>query len=310
VIAFLSLNTVLERIHVIGKIALGEKNYSTELLESPSGFAVIAAFMAQEIGAQAKLFALVGKEPGHIIVQKLDEASMPFVVVETHSPSRIVTTVVEKDLGRSTMVAIDPSPYINSSEVTGIIEKMESQASLFDVLVIGGSLPNGVSPDTYAAAISKFNNLNKRIIIDSRGEALRLAIEAMPLMVKFDVHQAESYSNRQFKQKQQIVDFANHIRNCGVSIVVVTSGKEGALMACVEGTMWATPPRISEINSYGCGDSFCGGFASELNRGGSLENCLRLATACGVANALSMNPASVSAGSVYEMLPLVKVEYM
>ena len=52
------------------------------------------------------------------------------------------------------------------------------------------------------------------------------------------------------------------------------------------------PPRIKPINTAGSGDCLLACFAETLELGGNVDDALRLGTAAGAANALTMGPGA------------------
>jgi tagatose 6-phosphate kinase len=82
--------------------------------------------------------------------------------------------------------------------------------------------------------------------------------------------------------------------------IVVTMGKDGAA-AWAEGKLWrVTAPRVEVISAIGSGDAFAAGLVAAMPRG--IEEALRLAAACGVANALTAYSGVVHPKDVTRLL--------
>jgi sugar/nucleoside kinase (ribokinase family) len=78
---------------------------------------------------------------------------------------------------------------------------------------------------------------------------------------------------------------AGRMLSRGETLVVVKLGSQGALAVDRDRVIHSPPIAVEEVDAVGAGDSFDAGFLAGRLAGGSLEETLRLATACG---ALSM----------------------
>jgi tagatose 6-phosphate kinase len=88
--------------------------------------------------------------------------------------------------------------------------------------------------------------------------------------------------------------------------LVVTLGKDGAA-ACADGKLLrVTSPRVDVVSPIGSGDAFAAGLVTAMPRG--IEQALRLATACGIANALTPHSGVVCREDVDKLMRDVTVE--
>ncbi|HRE29120.1 MAG TPA: PfkB family carbohydrate kinase, partial [Anaerolineales bacterium] len=83
----------------------------------------------------------------------------------------------------------------------------------------------------------------------------------------------------------QLTVAAAVLRDLGAQNVVVSLGKEGALLHTADGTWQAQSPRIQEKNPIGAGDSMVGGMVWSLSQGHALKDALGWGIASGAATA-------------------------
>ena len=81
---------------------------------------------------------------------------------------------------------------------------------------------------------------------------------------------------------------------------IVTLGSKGAIASDGRRVWRATTPAIKAISAVGSGDAFAAGLALGLSRGQTLAEAMKLASACGAANAMTalaghLFPADVEA---------------
>jgi len=90
--------------------------------------------------------------------------------------------------------------------------------------------------------------------------------------------------------------------------IVVTLGSAGAML-CDGHTCWrATSPRVVTVSAVGSGDSFAGGLAVALHQKRSLIEALKLAIACGAANAMTPRAGFLDADLARKMAAEVTVQ--
>ena len=108
-------------------------------------------------------------------------------------------------------------------------------------------------------------------------------------MVKPNKDELEMLFQIKLTTNEQIIECARKIYDMGIPYVVVSLGGEGAVLICEEGVFRGTPPKITAVNTVGCGDSMVGAFAVAMIREYSPEKALAYAMAVATANALSEN---------------------
>lgn len=92
-----------------------------------------------------------------------------------------------------------------------------------------------------------------------------------------------------------------------MELVAISLGAEGSIIGYKGGYYKVTVPKINAINPVGSGDSYVAGVAIGLERGYDIEYILRLASACGTANALEEETGSVKLDVVQELLDRVTI---
>ena len=137
--------------------------------------------------------------------------------------------------------------------------------------------------------------------VDASGDALVDAVRAHPYIVKPNREEARALGAH-IESWDDAPVAAEGIRNRhGVQIVLITGGADGAVVASADGVWSANSPRINVVSTLGSGDSALAGFLWALGRGDDCGEALRLAVACGAANALTVGAGRCSAVRIAEM---------
>ncbi len=156
-----------------------------------------------------------------------------------------------------------------------ILKELTEKAEWF---VLSGSIPPGVSPGVYREMIKLL--AGKKVVLDTSGEGFREAVAAGPWIIKPNVHELQEFANKPLETPAAILAQARAVsQQYGIATVVVSLGKEGAIFAQGEETVWAVPPPVQVKSTVGAGDAMVAGIVAGTLQGLTLTETARLATA-------------------------------
>jgi len=224
------------------------------------------------------------------------ETEFIWIQVET----RTNVSIVSSSQNRYVKVN-EPGPTISASEAVDLLEKVRTLARPGDWWVLAGSLPPAVPATIYADIIAIVQSRRARVILDTSGEALIHGCHAGPYLVKPNAYEAHKLTGLPVDSLEQIIAAAQAVRELGTQVVVVSMGKDGAMLV-EDGQAWiAKSPKIEERNPIGAGDSMVGGLVWGLNADLELHEALRWEVACGAA-AASLSGTGVGSRALVESL--------
>ena len=175
-----------------------------------------------------------------------------------------------------------PGPAVSGQQAEGLLCEL-SRLQKDDLLCLCGSLPPGMPMDSYAHMLKAAQGV--RAIVDTSGEALLCALEEKPWLVKPNRDELAALVGRELPTLKDVVSAAEWLREKGAENVLVSLGRDGALL-CAEGVRLYQPaPDGKVIGTVGAGDSLVAGFAAGWQRYGDMTQALRLGVACGSATA-------------------------
>ena len=174
-----------------------------------------------------------------------------------------------------------PGPAVSHQQVEGLLKDL-SRLQEDDLLCLCGSLPPGMGADSYARMLKA---AGVRAIVDTSGEALLCALSEKPWLVKPNRDELAALVGRELPTLADVIAAAEWLRDKGAENVLVSMGKDGALL-CAEGKRLYQPaPEGEVVGTVGAGDSLVAGFAAGWQRYGDGAQALRLGVACGSATA-------------------------
>jgi 1-phosphofructokinase len=199
---------------------------------------------------------------------------VPVSAVPIAGAMRVNMSIIESD-GRLTKVN-EPGPPLSAADADAMVAAAAS-ASRGGWVVGCGSLPPGAPRDFYAR-LARLATADRRIAIDSSGDALAAAIGADIALVKPNRQELEDLAKRPLDTLGQVVDCAREMLARG-GAALVSLGADGAVYVDSEGAVHAEARLADPANPVGAGDALLAGFLAA----GARRDALPVAVAWAVA---------------------------
>jgi tagatose 6-phosphate kinase len=258
------------------------------LTERPGGKAVNVARVLHRLGEPTRLVAPAGGGTGDLLRRGLAAAGLEASLVGSGRPTRRTVTVVEREGGGPTTL-VEPASLDCWPDVVAAVETNLDDA---DVLVISGSVPDGVPENGLAALVSAGRRRSMPVLVDTHGPWLVSALAAGASVVKPNAHELTAISG-----DDDPVRAARALALSWGATVVASLGEDGAVAASPTGVWEARPAEILVGNPTGAGDALVAGLARGLLRdplaAASPERLLHDAVALSAAAVLSPEAGDV-----------------
>ncbi len=127
-------------------------------------------------------------------------------------------------------------------------------------VVMGGSVPAGVSADIYASLIAAVHARGGSVVLDTSGQPLHYALQLRPAIAKPNSAElAELYGSRIDTPQQAVQAARTCLLAAGVKLAVVSMGSDGAVFVDCDHAVVARPPKVEVKSTVGAGDSMVAG---------------------------------------------------
>ena len=262
--------------------------------------------MLMSLGTRSVALGFAGGDSGKLLRNGLISLGIETDFIWIDGETRTNVSIVTADHERYVKVN-EPGPTVLEKEQQALLAQVRRLATAGDLWVLCGSLPPGVPDDFYAQIISLVQRAEGHVILDASGAALRQGCQAGPLLVKPNGVEAHNLTGLPVSTTAEIAAAAVKIQGLGVANVVVSLGKEGAMLVEDEQAWLLASPAIVERNPIGAGDSLVGGLVWGLDQGLALPEALRWGVACGAAAASCSGTAVGRRDEVEELVKLVTV---
>ena len=227
------------------------------------GFNVSRMLMSLETPSTALGFA--AGRAGELLRDGLESLGIQTDFVWVDGETRTNVSIVEGN-GRYVKVN-EPGPTIAAADQEKLLAQIWQLAQLDDWWVLAGSLPPGVPATLYADIIAILHEAGAKAILDTSGEALEYGCGARPFLAKPNDAEVSKLTGLPVQNRSQIATAAQTVQATGVRNVVISLGKDGAMLADGQQTVVAASPAIEERNPIGAGDSMVGGLVWGLSQG-------------------------------------------
>ena len=273
------------------------------------GFNVSRALAAW--GEKSVALGFVGGLTGRRIAAGLTELGIATDFVEIAQETRTNISIFAQNQPHYIKVN-EAGPDIAPAEEAALLDKVRHLAHAADWWVLSGSLPPGVSATVYADVIRAVQAAGGKVILDASGASLRHGCEAGPYLVKPNAVEAGELIARPVTSPEEAYAAVDSIHRLGAENVLISLGKNGAILSDGTRCWLARPPQIEERNPIGAGDSMVAGLVWQLSQNAPWPEAMRWAVASGAA-AASLDGTAVGNRAMVdrlaEQIELIPVAY-
>lgn len=278
-----TFNPAIDYIVRVNNFKIGETNRTAEEIFHPGGKGINVSIMLKRLGVASRAIAFTGGFTGNAIERMLRDTDVDADLIPCEGNTRINIKLKE----RAETEINGKGVIIRENEINLLYAKLETLQS-GDWLVLGGSVPAGMSANAYADILERLADKKIKTVVDASGEPFKLALPFRPFLVKPNVRELEEVFGVSIRNEEEIFSYAKKLSELGAQNVIVSMGGKGALMVSADGSKYkCVPPQGKVIDSVGAGDSLVAGFIADYLETGSYETAFRAGVATGSATAFS-----------------------
>jgi len=287
VILTVTPNPCVDKTVYVDNIELGAFNRADRYSCVAGGKGCNVSKAVKTMGGNTRALVVVGGNTGRHVVEMMEQdEGVDCIPVHVESPTRTITTVLEEETHRQTAF-FEPGSRVTEVESAAILEAFRSAVSDATVVALSGTVSDSSIAWLYSKLIPIAHDAGAKVILDSHGSEFARGLKCKPFMVKPNLQEAEELLGRTIPDETAQWEAVTAFHDYGIEQVVLSLGKEGALVSSGDTKLRVTPPAIEEVNPVGSGDALVAGLALGLAEGRSLEATAKLACAMGAANASS-----------------------
>ena len=280
----LTLNPAVDRELTVPSIEFDRVLRATAWRVDCGGKGFNVSRMLASLGTSSIALGFAGGKAGELLRDGLEDLGIETDFVWIEGETRTNVSIVSEAHDHY-VKANEPGPVISAGKQREMIDKIRALAQPGDWWVLAGSLPPGLPDGVYAQIIHILKAPGAFAVLDTSGSALSSGSEAGPYLLKPNAFEARALAGLPVDNLAQIAAAASAIQARGVQHVVISLGKDGAVLSDEQDTWFAASPPVDERNPIGAGDSMVAGLVWGLSQGYSPVEALKWGVACGAATA-------------------------
>jgi 6-phosphofructokinase 2 len=177
-----------------------------------------------------------------------------------------------------------PGAALSEEEWRRCLDELAQLHPAPDYLVLSGSLPPGAPADFYARAARIGAGRGAKAVLDTSGEALKLAAQEGVYLLKPHFQELAELAGCVIDEESDIEPAVRKVLAAGkCEAVAVSMSAAGALLITREECVRVPAPSIRAVSRVGAGDCMVAGMVLALARGMALCDAVRFGVAAGTA---------------------------
>ena len=280
-------NPCVDKTVFIDELKIGTFMRSQRCTCVPGGKGTNVSRAVHTLGGATRALVVVGGHPGaHVVEMIREQDGVECLPVWVASQTRTITTVLEEPVHRQTAF-FEPGSRVTDEEARALVNAFRGAVGAAKVVTFNGTVPDPGIRWLYHELVAIAREAGAITVLDSHGPEFAQGLESRPYMVKPNVAEAEGLLGMKLDTLEAKWKAVEAFHGRGARLVVLSLGKDGALVSRDGERIHAMPPRIEEVNPVGSGDALVAGFAIGLMEDMDLREMTTLAIAAGAANAMS-----------------------
>jgi 6-phosphofructokinase 2 len=300
-IVTLTLNPAIDWSSEAEVVQPTRKIRTTNQTYQPGGGGINVTRVVHEFGGNSIAVYLAGGSTGNVLDDLLGARGIARRRIPITDDTRMSNVVFERSTGLEYRF-IPEGPEVTEREWTRCLATLDQIE--WDYLVASGSLPRGMPADFYATLLDRVAARRSKLVLDTSGEPLRLAMEHGGLfLVKPSHGEFEKLLGLKLETPEEIGEAAMvEVRRGRAEVIAVTLGHEGAVLASEAGVEFLPAAPVKVLSASGAGDSFVAGMVHGIASGRTLSDSFALGVAAGSAAVMTQGTQLCTRGDTDRLL--------
>lgn len=277
-------NVCVDRTLVVPRLVPGAVLRTDHALAVAGGKGLNVARSLRVLGHRPRTVGMIGGPTGDHVVALAREEGIDARWTRIRGETRTCVVIVSRETGTATGI-YEAGPAVSADEWSAFERAVLQEAAKAPAICLCGSLPPGIPSEWYGSLVASLRAAATRVFVDTHGDALAAAAAGHPTAVKINAEEAAALLGREVATLDDALTGAAKLSSAGISQVVITLGRAGAVLAHAGGVFRAEPPDIDIVSAVGSGDAFMAAYVAAQVEGADPVAALRHGVAAGAANA-------------------------
>ncbi len=290
-----TFNPAIDYIVYMDGLELGETNRTKKEEHYFGGKGINVSIILNELGVETAAMGFVSGYSGRALQDGLLRQGIKTAFIElpedggvTRINVKIKDTQADGSLKETEING--QGPKITDAALEQLFARI-NELTADDMLIVSGSIPSSMPEDTYERILSMLadgEGTRFPVVVDATGDLLLNVLKYHPFMIKPNNDELGEMLGTKTETTEEIIEGAKKLREMGARNVIISRGKDGAVMVTEDDEVIVMDPVPGKpVNTVGAGDSMVAGFVTGYIHTGDYEYAMKLGSAAGSATACS-----------------------
>lgn len=279
----LTINPTIDASTTVDHVVPERKLRCSQPRFDPGGGGINVSRAIKRLGGESTALYTSGGFLGKMLEELLDSEGLRHLPIPVEGLTRQNLHIYEEATGQQFRFNMPGAPLVEA-EWRQCLETLINFQPRPEFVVLSGCLAPGVPEDFYASVARYVKNLGSRVILDTNGEPLRLAVQEGVFLLKPNFRELGQLAGLEAGDEPHLEAIAKRLiaeKRC--EVVVISLAAAGAILVTRESSERFIAPPVRAVSKVGAGDSMVAGIVLSLARGCSLREAARFGVAAGTA---------------------------
>ncbi|MDU4934252.1 MAG: 1-phosphofructokinase [Peptostreptococcaceae bacterium] len=305
-ITILTFNPSIDRMYRVNSIGIGEVQRVISTNSTAGGKGLNVTKVCKILGEEPLAMGFLGGFNGEYIKNELKKLEIKNKFTDINQETRNCLNIIEDNLTSTEF--LEKGPVIDAEDLIKFEADLEDVLDETKILVASGSYCQNMPLDYYKVIGEICKNHNIKFILDTSGEALKVALESNPYLIKPNTDEIKQLLNINIESKEEIISAGMKLLEMGAQNVCISLGKDGMVYLNNDEIYEVIVPKVEAVNTVGSGDSTIAGFSVGVLRNYETVELLKLANSCGISNAMNIETGFVKLEEIEKYSEQVQVK--
>ena len=294
-----TLNPCIDKTITVEGFSEGGLNRIQKVRADAGGKGINVAKVLKRLGAEVVAIGILAEGGRETMLAELNERKISYDFLTFPGDIRTNYKIFDKEKEQVTEMN-EAGFFVEETKLAEVENLVRKHLADCGVMVLSGSLAPGIPKDFYKRLILLAKAYSVRVILDADGEALVKGLEAKPFALKPNHFELEQLCGKTLDTQEKILACGKDLLQCGVELIAVSQGAEGAI--------YMTPEKACQVQLYpiacqstvAAGDSMVAAMAFSLVEDRELEALARLSSAAGTITASKPGTEVCTLGEVLD----------
>ena len=289
----------------VDSLNIGKLNHVKNKTLSFTGKALNVAIGIARLKGQSYATGFMYNENGSLFEQALDREGVSSAFIWNRG--RVRENYKFIDIKSMLTEVNDVGEPISAAKQEELVALVASLSKKSDVILISGSLPQGVESDYY----TKLFNVaapGALKIADAEGSRLLAALQAGVDLVKPNKDELQTTLKKEFKTQEDLLKGCYTLLDKGAKRVLLSLGKRGAVITDGSKSFYCKSINVAINSTVGAGDGMLAAATMRLAEDAPLDEVLRAGVAAGTATVTTFGQISFTKNKFDEIYANLTVE--